>query len=121
MKNKKETEIKCDSPKYMETMLKFQQEQEILNKEEITKVLYKIQRIIQTIFVVSIVLVWFIVGFKSFLLTLSICCLLMYLNISITSLANAFISRGEHTIIDVVWRLLFIIIASIGFGVYFNI
>lgn len=116
MKNNKD-----NSSNYTETLLKIQQERERLNKEEITKGLLQLQRALQIIFVICVVLIWIFGGFKSFLLTFSIFSLLMYFNITLTSLANAFISRGENTVNDIAWRILFIMMASIGLGVYFNI
>lgn len=114
-------EIGADSSTYMETLLNYQQQKEMLNKEEIAKGLMKLQSILQGLFIVSSILIWIFVGFKGFLLTCSIFSILMYFNITLTSLANAFIGRGENTILDIVWRILFMLIASIGFGIYFNI
>lgn len=114
-------EIGSDSPNYMETLLNYQQQKEMLNREEISKGLMKLQSILQGIFIVSSILIWIFVGFKGFLLTCSIFSILMYFNITLTSLANAFIGRGENTILDIVWRILFMLLASIGFGIYFNI
>lgn len=110
-----------ETQNYMETLLNYQQQQEMLNKEEIANGLMKIQSILQGIFIIASVLIWVFVGFKGFLLTSSIFSILMYFNITLTSLANAFIGRGENTILDIVWRILFMLIASIGFGIYFNI
>lgn len=110
-----------ETSNYMETLLDYQQEKEMLNKDDIAKGLYKLQNILQGIFLISCILIWIFVGFKGFLLTFSIFSILMYFNITLTSLANAFIGRGENTILDIVWRILFILLASIGLGIYFNI
>lgn len=110
-----------ETSNYMETLLDYQQEKEMLNKDDIAKGLYKLQNILQGLFLISCILIWVFVGFKGFLLTFSIFSILMYFNITLTSLANAFISRGENTILDIVWRILFILLASIGLGIYFNI
>lgn len=116
-----EEEAKSNSTDYMERLLRLQQEQDSLNKENITKTLSKLQNVLQGLFLIGGILIWVFVGFKGFLLTCSIFSVLMYFNITITSLANAFISRGENTIIDIVWRIVLIIISAIGFGIYFNI
>lgn len=110
-----------ETSNYMETLLDYQQEKEMLNKDDIAKGLYKLQNILQGLFLISCILIWVFVGFKGFLLTFSIFSILMYFNITLTSLANAFIGRGENTILDIVWRILFILLASIGLGIYFNI
>lgn len=114
-------EVTSESPTYMESLLHYQQKQEELNSEEIAKGLSKLQSVIQGIFIIACTLIWIFVGFKGFLLTFSIFSFLMYFNITLTSLANAFIGRGENTIIDIIWRILFIILSAIGFGIYFNI
>lgn len=110
-----------NSPTYMEKLLNYQQQREEINSEQIANGLKKLYSILQGIFIVSSILIWVFVSFKGFLLTCSLFFILMYFNITITSLANAFIGRGENTIIDVIWRILFIILSAIGFGIYFNI
>lgn len=110
-----------NSPTYMEKLLNYQQQREEINSEQIANGLKKLYSILQGIFIVSSILIWVFVSFKGFLLTCSLFFILMYFNITITSLANAFIGRGENTIIDIIWRILFIILSAIGFGIYFNI
>lgn len=68
-----------------------------------------------------VALIWIIVGFKASLLTGSIFCILMYLNTTLTTLGNAMIGRDVDVNYDIFWKIFFIILSSIGFGVYFNI
>lgn len=68
-----------------------------------------------------VALIWIIVGFKAALLTGSIFCILMYLNTTLTTLGNAMIGRDVDVNYDIFWKIFFIILSSIGFGVYFNI
>ena len=110
-----------ETPNFMERLLNYQQRKEELNGEQIANGLKKLYSILRGIFIISSILIWVFVSFKGFLLTCSIYFILMYFNITITSLANAFIGRGENTIIDIIWRILFIILSAIGFGIYFNI
>lgn len=68
---------------------------------------------------VALMILWVTVSFKCMLLTLGLFSLLLYFNISITSLANAFIGRGEGLVSDVFWKILLIIVSSLSLGVYF--
>ena len=68
-----------------------------------------------------VALIWIIVDFKAALLTGSIFCILMYLNTTLTTLGNAMIGRDVDVNYDIFWKIFFIILSSIGFGVYFNI
>ena len=105
----------------MEILLQEQKKYEAIHKNTIIQNMKILQSILQGIFIIVLSCVWVFIGFKSFLLCFSIFSLLMYVNVTTTSLANAFISRGENTIIDILWRLFFIFISAVGFGVYFNI
>lgn len=64
---------------------------------------------------------WLAISFKAALLAMSLFCLLMWLNVTLTTLGNAFIGRDVDVNYDIFWKILFIILASAGFGVYFNI
>ena len=66
-------------------------------------------------------LLWIIVGFKAALFALSSFCLLMWINTALTTLGNAMIGRDVDVNYDIFWKILFIILSSAGFGVYFNI
>lgn len=68
-----------------------------------------------------VIILWISVGFKGALLTASIFCLLMYINTTLTTLGNAFIGRDIDTNYDIFWKIFFIILSSVGFGIYFNI
>ena len=58
---------------------------------------------------------------KILLLSTGIFSLLMYFNISFTTLANAFIGRDINPNYDIFWKMLFIITTSLTLGIYFNI
>ena len=45
----------------------------------------------------------------------------MWINTALTTLGNAMIGRDVDVNYDIFWKILFIILASAGFGVYFNI
>lgn len=64
---------------------------------------------------------WITISFKAALLSMSIYCLLMWLNVTFTTLGNAMIGRDVDVNYDIFWKMLFIILASAGFGAYFNI
>lgn len=64
---------------------------------------------------------WLAVSFKAALLAMSLFSLLMWLNVTFTTLGKAFIGRDVDVNYDVFWKILFIILASAGFGIYFNI
>lgn len=110
-----------DNKTPMELLLQEQKKYETINKDNIKYNLKILQSVLQGVFIITLSLIWICIGFKSFLLCLSIFSILMYVNITTTSLANAFISRGENTIIDIIWRLFFIFVSAIGFGIYYNI
>lgn len=110
-----------DNKTPMEILLQEQKKYETINKDNIKYNLKILQSVLQGVFIITLSLIWICIGFKSFLLCLSIFSILMYVNITTTSLANAFISRGENTIIDIIWRLFFIFVSAIGFGIYYNI
>ena len=64
---------------------------------------------------------WLTIGFKAALLAMSLFCLLMWVNILFTTLGNAFMGKDIDVNYDIFWKILFIILASVGFGIYFNI
>jgi hypothetical protein len=64
---------------------------------------------------------WLSINFKAALLAMSLFCLLMWFNITLTTLGNAMIGRDVDVNYDIFWKILFIILASAGFGIYFNI
>lgn len=64
---------------------------------------------------------WLSISFKAALFAFSSFCLLMWVNVTLTTLANAFIGRDIDVEYDIFWKILFILLSSVGFGVYFNI
>ena len=85
------------------------------------KIINNIGKIIILSAIVIISLIWAFIGFKSVLLTIGILTLLSYINISLTTLGNAFIGRDINVNYDIFWKLLFTFISSLCFGIYFNI
>lgn len=78
-------------------------------------------RLLLTGFVVGLALIYFLISFKACVLTCSIFFLLLYFNITITTLGNSIANHNINPNYDIFWKLLFIILSSIGFGIYFNI
>lgn len=78
-----------------------------------------IGKILFGLLAVVLAVLWITVGFKCMLLTLGLFSLLLYFNISMTSLANAFIGRGEGLVSDVFWKILLIIVSSMSLGIFF--
>ena len=73
------------------------------------------------VFVAAIVASAVYISFKASLLMLSVFSLLMFINVSLTTLGNAFIGRNIKMNYDIFWKMLFIILSSVGFGLYFNL
>lgn len=85
------------------------------------KIINNIGKIITLSVIVVISLIWAFIGFKSVLLTIGILTLLSYINTAITTLGNAFIGRDININYDIFWKMLFIFISSLCFGIYFNV
>lgn len=76
--------------------------------------------ILLIIVLVPIILIGILSNIRTLLLTIGIFSLLFYLNIALTTLGNAFIGRNINPNYDIFWKILFMLIASILFGIYFN-
>ena len=85
------------------------------------RIINNIGKIIILSVLLIIILIWVFIGFKSVLLTIGILTLLSYINTAITTLGNAFIGRDININYDIFWKMLFIFISSLCFGIYFNI
>ena len=85
------------------------------------RIINNIGKIIILSVLLIIILIWVFIGFKSVLLTIGILTLLSYINTAITTLGNAFIGRDININYDIFWKILFIFITSLCFGIYFNI
>jgi hypothetical protein len=70
---------------------------------------------------IGLILIIYLIGVKALVLSVSIFSLLCYFNVAITTLGNSFSGKVIDNNYDIFWKLLFISIASIGFGIYFNI
>lgn len=71
--------------------------------------------------VLPIIIIWYVMGLKCLLLVTGIFSLLFYINIATTTLGNAFIGRDINMNYDIFWKILFMILSSVSFGIYFNI
>ena len=85
------------------------------------KIINNIGKIILVIVILIAIFMWIFISFKSMLLTIGILTLLSYINITITTLGNAFIGRDINLNYDIFWKMLFIFITSLCFGIYFNV
>lgn len=85
------------------------------------KIINNIGKIILLIVILIAIFMWIFISFKSMLLTIGILTLLSYINITITTLGNAFIGRDINLNYDIFWKIVFSFIISICFGIYFNI
>lgn len=85
------------------------------------RIINNIGKIIILSVLLIIILIWVFIGFKSVLLTIGILTLLSYINTAITTLGNAFIGRDINMSYDIFWKMLFMFITAVCFGVYFNI
>lgn len=85
------------------------------------KIINNIGKIILLIVILIAIFMWIFISFKSMLLTIGILTLLSYINITITTLGNAFIGRDINLNYDIFWKILFSFIISICFGIYFNV
>ena len=85
------------------------------------KIINNSGKIILLIVTLIAIFMWIFIGFKSMLLTIGILTLLSYINITITTLGNAFIGRDINLNYDIFWKILFSFIISICFGIYFNV
>lgn len=61
------------------------------------------------------------VSFKSAVLLISLFSLFMWINTLITTIGNVMIGRDLNPNYDIFWKMLFIIVSSFGFALYFNI
>lgn len=68
-----------------------------------------------------IVISWILTGFKGLLLAYGIFALLMYINVVTTTLCNALTVRTVDNKADIFWKIYFIVISSISFGIYFSV
>ena len=85
------------------------------------KIINNIGKIILLSVILIAIFMWIFISFKSMLLTIGILTLLSYINITITTLGNAFIGRDINMSYDIFWKMLFIFITSLCFGIYFNV
>lgn len=70
-------------------------------------------------------LIGFTIGFltnaKTLIFIIGLFSIMMYFNIMITTLANAFIGRDINPNYDIFWKIFFLLISCISFGVYINL
>lgn len=61
-----------------------------------------------------------IISYKTFVLYISISSLFMYLHITTTTLCNALVARDFDSKGDLFWKLLFIVVSTVGFSIFFT-
>lgn len=71
--------------------------------------------------IVALIIVGNVIGIKALVLSISIFSTMMFFNIVMTTLGKAFQNSSINVNYDIFWKLLFITVSSIGFGIYFNI
>ncbi len=78
-------------------------------------------KIIFGIILLISIIYWICISFKAMLFFNGTFSLLMFINVSATTLCNALIGREISTKNDVFWKLLFILISCICYTLYFTI
>ena len=71
--------------------------------------------------IVALIIVGNVIGIKALVLSISVFSTMMFFNIVMTTLGKAFQYKDINVNYDIFWKLLFITVSSIGFGIYFNI
>lgn len=71
--------------------------------------------------IVALIIVGNVIGIKALVLSISVFSAMMFFNIVMTTLGKAFQNSNINVNYDIFWKLLFMTISSIGFGIYFNI
>ena len=89
-----------------------------MGQQNKTNIIWKICFVLIAIIVT---LLWVFIGFKSVLLSVGIFSLMFYINIATTTLGNAFIGRNIDPNYDIFWKIFFIVVTALSFGIYFNI
>lgn len=73
----------------------------------------------------AVILIWACISFKCLVLIIALLASGLYVHITISTLTNLFLIKqqvSKETLeSDVVWKLICLGIAMIGFGIYFNI
>ena len=70
-------------------------------------------------FIMGCIAVTNLFGLQALILVISIFSLLMFITLTVTTLGNAFIGREIRMNYDIFWKLLFMMISSLGFGIFF--
>lgn len=68
--------------------------------------------------IIPLILMIYLGSWKSLAFVGGLGCLLMFVNISLTTLGNAFIGRNIDMTFDIFWKIFFIVMSSICFGIY---
>ena len=78
-------------------------------------------KILLIFFISVFIILWMGFSIKTSILYFSLFTLLMWLNITLTTLGNAFIGRDIDINYDIAWKITLIVLSSIGFSIYFTI
>lgn len=86
---------------------------------------YKDLFIVSGAILFAVILIWACISFKCLVLIIALLASGLYVHITISTLTNLFLIKqqvSKETLeSDVVWKLICLGIAMIGFGIYFNI
>ena len=86
---------------------------------------YKDLFIVGGAILLAVILIWACISFKCLVLIISLLASGLYVHITISTLTNLFLIRqhmSESSLeSDMVWKLICLAVAMIGFGIYFNI
>jgi hypothetical protein len=87
---------------------------------------YKNLFIICGLIIIAITLICTLISFKCLVLIISLLASGLYVHITITTLTNLFLIRQqvnteESLQSDFVWKLICLVVAMVGFGIYFSI
>lgn len=86
---------------------------------------YKSLFIVGSAILLAIILICVLVNFKCLVLIIALLASGLYVHITITTLTSLFLVRQDMDEkmrqTDTMWKLICLIIAMIGFGIYFNI
>lgn len=78
-------------------------------------------KILISIIILISILLSLLVNIKAMFLFLSLFTMIMYINIMLIELYNIIIDKSQHFNDNSLWKIIFILISSVCFGVYFNI
>lgn len=86
---------------------------------------YKDLFIVGGAILLAVILIWACISFKCLVLIIALLASGLYVHITITTLTSLFLAKHQlndrELDSDVAWKLICLITAMVGFGIYFNI